>query len=457
MKIPQPPPDLDSLFTQLFTENSDDVMRRVLASQTPLDPDGRYLHWDEMRYREPPDGLTHEEWWLRTRMGRGALKRPVPLRGVDGNPFSICMVDPLLRALHTIDQSAAGEVLADEPLVARGNRDRYIVRSLIEEAVASSQLEGASTTRADAKRMLLEKRQPRDRSEQMIFNNFSAMNAVRELVRSEEPLTVASIRYLHRVLTTDTLDDPADAGRVQTPDEQRVAVFWPDGTSNERRVHVPPPAGELPERLEAMCAFANGEHDDGFVHPVVRAVVLHFWLAHDHSFVDGNGRLARSLFYWSMLSSNYWLTEFLTVSSILRQAPALYARSFLLTETDGNDLTYFVLYQVGVIERAIEAFREYLRAKQTEVSEVEALLSGRPGINHRQRDVLAIALRDSNCAFVIAGHQNKHGVTYQTARTDLLDLVSRGFLMKIRDGRSFRFMPAPDLTDRVRAPESACS
>ncbi len=451
MKFPQTPPDFDALLAQLVNNSDDDVVRRVLSAQTPLDPKGRYLHWDEIRRRDPPDGLTHEEWWLRTRLGRRALERPVSLRGVDGKPFSLCMVDPLLQSLHTIDQSASGAVLADEPLVATGNRDRYIVRSLIEEAVASSQLEGASTTRADAKRMLLEQRQPLDRSERMIFNNFAAMNAVLKLVRSESPLTVSAVTELHRIFTTDTLKDPSDAGRVQTPNEKRIAVFWPDGTSNEPRVHVPPPAEELPGRLELMCAFANGDNDDGFVHPVVRAVVLHFWLAYDHPFVDGNGRLARSLFYWSMLRSKYWLTEFLTVSSILRQAPAQYARSFLLTETDGNDLTYFVLYQVGVIHRAIEALREYLIAKQAEIRDVEGLLSGRADINHRQRDILAVALRDANSVFVIAGHQNKHRVTYQTARTDLLDLASQGFLRKIRDGKSFRFIPSPDLADKVRA------
>jgi Fic family protein len=61
--------------------------------------------------------------------------------------------------------------------------------------------------------------------------------------------------------------------------------------------HTPPPAAELPARLEAMCDFANSKTPDTFIHPVVRGIFLHFWLAYDHPFVDGNGRTARALFY----------------------------------------------------------------------------------------------------------------------------------------------------------------
>ena len=450
MKMPVTPPATQPLIEELMGSDDPDAVRRVLLEGRPVDGRGRYLHWDDMRYRDPPAGSTHENWWLATSLSRNAFRRPMPLRAVDGSPFSICMVDPVWEALHRIDQAAAGEVMAEEPSVIGGNRDRYVISSLIEEAVASSQLEGASTTRSEAKKMLLSGRPPRDRSEQMILNNFRAISQVRDLAGNGQPLTAETICELHRVLTVDTLDKPADAGRVQTSDEKRVWVSWPDDSHNEQCLHTPPDAVELPARLEALCAFAHGERDEGFVHPVVRAVVLHFWLAYDHPFVDGNGRLARSLFYWSMLRSGYWLAEFLAISAILRNAPAQYARSYLLTESDSNDLTYFVLYQLGIIERSIEALREYLKSKRDEVREVEDLLPGRPGINHRQRALLATALRDPSSDFAIAAHQTKHAVTYQTARTDLLGLAELGVLTMLRDGRSYRFRPAADLAHRIR-------
>ncbi len=135
---------------------------------------------------------------------------------------------------------------------------------------------------------------------------------------------------LHRILTEGTLDDPTAAGRLQRPDEERIAVV--DATDGSL-IHTPPPATELPARLQALCDFANQGEDesDSFIHPVVRAILLHFFLAYDHPFEDGNGRTARALFYWAMRTNGYWLAEYLSISRILREAPAQYSRAFLFT------------------------------------------------------------------------------------------------------------------------------
>ncbi len=157
------------------------------------------------------------------------------------------------------------------------------------------------------------------KSSRMIFNNYRAMNLVREW--AGEPMTREKLLELHRVVTGGTLDDPAAAGRIQTPEDERVVVT--DRATGEV-THEPPPAEQLNERLEQMLEWANGGGSQGFVHPVLRSIVLHLWLAYDHPFEDGNGRMARALFYWSMLSQGYWLTEWLSISSTLTKAPAKY-------------------------------------------------------------------------------------------------------------------------------------
>lgn len=112
----------------------------------------------------------------------------------------------------------------------------------MEEAIRSSQLEGATTSRAVAKEMLRSGREPQDRSERMVANNYRALQFMREEIG--ESLSSQSILELHRIVTEGTLDDPATAGRLQRPGEPRVAVFDRDGG---RRVHAPPPAEQLPE------------------------------------------------------------------------------------------------------------------------------------------------------------------------------------------------------------------
>lgn len=441
MQMPHRAPESEDLFGGL---ESPEDFSRVLHSSKPVDSRGRYLHWDDMRNRTPPAGLTHNEWWLGTSFARSGISRELPLRSTDGVPFRFCNVDLIQEMVHRIDQQASGQILSEDVVTNLRSSDHYLVSSLAEEAITSSQLEGASTTRKAAKELLATGRRPRDRSEQMIVNNFQAMLFAQEL--EGHLLSPTEVLDLHRIVTENTLDDSADAGRLQTSADERVAVYWHDHTL----LHRPPMAKELPDRLAAMCRFANGEPGDGFIHPVVRAIIVHLWLAYDHPFVDGNGRTARALFYWAMLHNRYWLAQYLSVSSILRKAPAQYVRSYLLSETGQYDVTYFVIYQLQVIERAIKSLHEYLSRKIAETREIERLLHGSRHLNSRQLLVVRDALRDAAEPFTIAAQARRHRVTYQSARTDLLGLEALGLLSKQAVGKKHVFRPMPDLNDRLR-------
>jgi Fic family protein len=287
--------------------------------------------------------------------------------------------------------------------------------------------------------MLRSGRAPRDRSERMIANNYRAMEYVRR--RRNDPLDPEFVLELHDIVTRGTLDNEDEAGRLQRSDEERVAVYSPE----EEIIRLPPPAEELPARLEAMCEFANSSDETGvepsgtFMHPVVRAILLHFWVAFDRPFADGNGRAARALFYWSMLRQGYWLAEFLTISSILKNAPGQYATSYLYTETDDGDTTYFVLYQLRVILRAMDELEGYLERKMEETRKIEALIRNGSGLNHRQTTLLAHALRNPYATYTVKEHSSFHNVVQATARTDLDGLTERGMLVKNKAGRAFRF------------------
>lgn len=442
MKIPMSPPVLAKLLADSAPERVVPAMHAARGSVA------EYYHWDEMRHRTPPEGLTTLEWWLGLKLARISSKRNVGLFDRHGKPFSFNLPDAVLEQLHFIDQHAAGQIQIAEEVTNSASRDRYIISSLIEEAITSSQLEGASTTREVARQMIRSGRRPSNKSEQMILNNFHAMEYVRS--RATEPLSPGMVFELHRIVTADTLNEPADAGRFRSDDDHIVIE---DATGNI--LHVPPSAGELDSRLKALCAFANDETEGAFVHPVVRAMILHFTIGYDHPFVDGNGRTARALFYWGMLSRGYWLAEYVSISRILKLAPSQYARAFLYTETDDNDLTYFVLHQLKVMRRAIDELQEHLRRKVKEVREVQHLLRGDQSFNHRQLALLGHALRHAGTSYTIQSHQRSHGVVYQTARTDLLDLAERGLLVQHKVGKSFVFVAPADLADllaRVRTP-----
>ncbi|MFQ5491023.1 MAG: Fic family protein, partial [Phycisphaerae bacterium] len=216
-------------------------------------------------------------------------------------------------------------------------------------------------------------------------------------------------------------------------------------------LHHPPPAKDLPGRLEAMCDFANGRAPEGFVHPVVRSILLHYWLAYDHPFKDGNGRTARALFYWSMLQHDYWLCQFVSISQIIVNAPARYVRSFLYCETDDNDLTYFILHQLDIIRRAIDEFHRFIDRRLKESEQLQTRLLAGSSLNHRQLELMGHALRHPDAWYDIRQHQRDHGVVYETARSDLLDLEAKGLLIKHKRGRTLYFRPHHHLDGALKA------
>lgn len=202
-----------------------------------------------------------------------------------------------------------------------------------------------------------------------------------------------------------------------------------------------------------MVQFANRDADDGaFMHPVVRAVLLHFRLAFDHPFEDGNGRTARALFYWSMLHHDYRLFEFISISRFLKKAPAQYAQAFLHVETDGNDLTYFIAHQVDVIGRAIDELDQYLDTRVRQVQRIERMLERSTDLNPRQLALLAHAVRHPDAEYTTRSHQTSHNTAYATARADLFRLAELGLLDRRRVGRKTHvFRAPPDIEARLKS------
>lgn len=438
MKRPQRPP----LWVKLMTEVSPEELPDFFQHRHGPLVEGEYLHWDDLRHRTPPDGLTPERWWLTLKLARQD-RRLVPLEDVAGRPFSFTLPDPLLERLARIDREGSGHVSVPSEIASPATRDRYLQSSIMEEAITSSLLEGAATTREEAREMIRTGRPAVSEGERMVLGNYRAMEWIR--TRATAPLTPETVLELHRVLLAES--DPGAAGKLR--DGSKVIVV--EDLQTGEVLHRPSDAAELPARLEAMCVFANAPTEAGkFVHPVVRSILLHFWLAYDHPFEDGNGRTARALFYWSMLRQGYWLFEFVSLSSLLRKAPAQYARSFLLTETDDLDLTYFLIAQTRVMCLALDSLNAYLVRKRDELGQTLRAVRSSVNLNHRQLALISHALRHGTRTYTIRSHETSHRVTNATARTDLLGLEVRGLLVRRQAGNAFVFLPADDLAGRLR-------
>ena len=444
MKMPPPAPTL----LDLLDGDRADRVSALITSDIGKIPGNKYLHWSKLRYLDPPEGFSSEEWWVAIKMSRRSVRHVLPLVDKAGIPFSFSDSGYLYRMLHEVDRDASGRIELPADVVTTDSRDRYLVSSLIEEAITSSQLEGAATTRRVAKEMLRSGRNPRDRSERMIVNNYRAMEFVREFVG--EDLSMPMLLELQRILTEDTLDDPGAVGRFRLPSDEVYVIDQRDG----KVLHEPPDANGLEERIERSFRFVNATEDAAFVHPVVRALLLHFMIGYDHPFVDGNGRTARALFYWAMARFGYWMTEFLSISSIIRKAPVQYARAYVFSETDDNDVTYFLDYNLRVILRSIRQLHAYLGRKAREVRDVQRLLDRlvpASVLNYRQVALIVAMRKHPDGFYTIESHRRSHNVSYQTARTDLFKLADLGLVTTIKRGRAFVFAPSEDFERQLRA------
>jgi len=445
--MPLSPPSIAQLFPAVAKDP--EHFADVLAKAGGAAPGGRYKHWDTLRHMKPPTGLTTEQWWFGIKLARQYIYQQLPLRDKSKKPFQYALPGIALQMLQLIDRDASGNLEGNPQVTDPQTRDTYLFRSLVEEAITSSQLEGASTTRRVAKEMIQSGREPRDKSERMILNNYEAMLFVRRLFN--ERLTPAHVIELQHILTHLAIDDPEASGRLRLPTDEIHVV---DDVTGEA-LHIPPSASELPQRLQALCDFANGESPEEYVHPVVRSVILHFWLGYDHPFVDGNGRTARALFYWSMARQGYWMCEFISLSRILKAARVSYSRSFLYTETDDNDATYFLLHQLKVIQKAIDDLHTYLKRKASEIQATAQALASHGALgrilNHRQIALLNHAMKNPGTIYTIDSHGRSHRISYATARSDLLTLSRRKLIDMRRLGRKFEFVAPSNLNERISA------
>ncbi len=377
-----------------------------------------YEYWDTVKYKRLPEGVSPKELWHAVMAER--LKTTTTIWEKYAIHFSL--TNKMQQQCHEFDMNFGGS-WGTTSLIPENQRDRYLVSSLMEEAISSSMMEGATTTRKIAKDMLRKKKAPKDRSQQMIFNNYQTIQFI--VANKEKPLTKELLLHIHCLMTNGTLDNPEDAGRIRQNDN----VVVEDSITHEI-VHTPPPFEELPQFIEDLCEFFNRDSHNPFIHPIIVGIVIHFMVAYMHPFVDGNGRTARALFYWYMLKQGYWLTEYLSISRIIYRSKRSYEKSFIYAETDHNDIGYFITYNLKVLDLAFKDLQYYLQRKMEEREAAVSFLRI-SNINERQAEIIKIYYDNPKEMLTVKDLQVRFFVTPTTVKSDLIGLLNLGILSEI--------------------------
>lgn len=415
-----------------------------LSKYEVIDAQGRYLHWDQFKWRVPASEA--QLAWQAVKFKRHSISKPVGLFDDKEREFRYCTPTTVESKLHEIVKVAGGNVGAIDGNAASENiQKKFLVSSLImEEAITSAQLEGASITREVAKKMLEEDREPVNEDERMIFNNYLLLrHAERSIGKS---LTIDLILEFHEIATAGTTENNVVPGEFRQDD----GIYVED--SRGEIAHTPPSFALLQQRLKMLCDFANFDHSGiAFIHPVVKAIILHFMIGYEHPFRDGNGRTARALFYWFMLKKEYDLFKYVSISKLLKNDPKGYGFSFLYTERDSNDLTYFIDYQLDIILAAFEELKAYLANKTDEFNKVVELLENSKfsKLNFVQKDLIKKGTKEPGRIFKVKEISSSYSISENTARGYLNELVTLKLLLQTKDGRAVLYFAPADLKSRL--------
>jgi Fic family protein len=403
----------------------------------------RYLYWDKVRYKEPsPEMISKEDLWFVIKFLRESQRLKTVIEDKDGNIFSWLKLDYFEEFFHEVDMNTGGELFVERGGVDKANKQKLITRGIMEEAIASSQLEGAATSRQAAKKMLREGRKPINKSEQMIVNNYLSMRAIEDEYKDKE-MSLDLILELHGLITQNTLDSKSEKPRLRKKGE---LVYVSDNASGVV-YHEGPDTDFVKKELIKLVQFANDDlKTEAFIHPLIKAIMIHFWMGYLHPFTDGNGRLARLLFYWYLIKKKYWAFVYLPISKVIKKSPIQYGMAYVYSEQDNNDLTYFIDYNIRKIKIALKEFTDYLDRQSGKNSQMKKRSESKYNLNMRQIQLLQYLHGDLDGRTMLKAHMNVNQITKMTASKDLKDLAKKGFLTFKKQGRNVYYYG----TDKIK-------
>lgn len=377
-----------------------------------------YEYWDSVKYKALPQGYTPNDLWRLV----VAERQRSDIKVWNRYRIHFSLTNNMQQQCHYFDMNFGGS-WGTVSLIQDEYKERYLVSSLMEEAISSSQMEGAATTRKVAKNMLRKHIAPKDKSQQMIVNNYQTIQFIVE--HKHEPLTKEMLLHIHHLMTEHTLENNDDVGHFRQNDEVVV-----ENALTHDVVHTPPSFKDIPQFVKDLCQFFNEDQHSPFIHPIIKGIIIHFMLAYMHPFTDGNGRTSRALFYWYMLKQGYWLTEYLSISRIIYRSKKSYEKAFLHAEIDGMDIGYFIAYNLRVLQLAFNDLKNYLQRK-IEERQVAATYLNIPGINERQAEIIKMFADNPKEMYTIKDFQVRFLVTPTTIKSDLEHLLDIGIVKQI--------------------------
>ncbi|EPK3834070.1 TPA: Fic family protein [Providencia stuartii] len=440
LRMKRPPVlDVSKVWSEIIEKHSEHIQEYFKLSHI-TDDSGKYVHYDKLRYKLlSQKHIDSELAWGVIKIVRTSQKINAFPMGDNSELSSFVLTPNIQKVLSETDRNATTAAL--EWMTSNIGEEHYLkflLNDLIEdESISSSQLEGAATTTLAAKNIIKKKKKARTMDEKMILGNFKMMQYAWD--NKDKPLSVAMIKKLHHIGVDGINDEKYSPGVFRDADDNVVVV-----DSDDNIVHTPPSAENLEKHFSILTKWVNTCHDDAsgrdYIHPLIKAIIIHFFIGYEHPFKDGNGRVARSLFYWFMFKNNYAAFRYIAISTTLKQRAKKYGMSYVHSEMDQLDLTYFIEDQCKVVLSSINKFKKtYTEAKKS-MEEFDRWMweSGLyKKLNDNQKAIFSVAKAKLENTFTANSVSEKLECSYNTASAALNGLHKIGIFRKRKDGREY--------------------
>ena len=337
----------------------------------------RYLPRQEIIHRLPVS-VSIQQFWPELEKERRKRSQELPLLAQDGKPFWFVLTGSIEKQCDAIAELARRDIAFTGP-----EFDALFQDAVVDEAVYSSVIEGAFTSREQAADFIRQNKQPRNKSE------------------------------------------------VQVTGYRDGAVYV---TGREGIVYTPPQADAVPEMMRSLVEFVQKSE----LHPLLKACISHFYFVYVHPFGDGNGRTARALSYMMLLQSGYDFFRYFSISGIVAEERGKYYRSMRNVEDSDGDMTYFIDAYSGMLARTVEQMEHHLKYHVLAGQKLKELEQNGT-LNERQLKGAKWLLESSGSSVTVETWRKKYKVVTETARRDLLALCDAGLLVRKLDGRKAVF------------------
>ncbi len=198
------------------------------------------------------------------------------------------------------------------------------------------------------------------------------------------------------------------------------------GPIGREKVHYRAPASDrVPGEMQAFLKWFNTPSD---IDPVLKAGLAHLRFVTIHPFEDGNGRIARAIADMALARSEDCPQRFYSMSAQIRQERAAYYGMLEETQQGDLDVTDWLLWFLGCLDRAFAPAHETLASVMGKARFWEAYAA--VPLNERQRVVINRLLDGFEGKLTSTKWAKLTKCSQDTASRDIAALLKSGMLIK---------------------------